>query len=65
MLCLVKNIRKICIRKLNATDKRKNYLVPEPNYHSTKRLFSTKAHANKIKKTEVKMNIKVELDFCK
>ena len=46
--------------KLETTDKRRNKLVSEPNYHTTK-WFSEKLLATKMKKTKVKMNKSVYL----
>ena len=47
-------------KKLVATDKRKNQLVSEPNYHTTK-YFSENLIAIEMKKTKVKMNKPVYL----
>ena len=41
--------------KLVTTDKRRNQLASEPNYHTTK-YFSENLMAIEIKKTKVKMN---------
>ena len=46
--------------KLVTTDKRRNQLVPEPNYHTTKR-FSENLLVTEMKKTKVKMNKPVYL----
>ena len=46
--------------KLVTTDKRRNQLVSEPNYHTTK-WFSEKLLAIEMKKTKVKMNKPVYL----
>ena len=46
--------------KLVATDKRKNQLVSEPNYHATK-WFSENLLATEIKKIKVKMDKPVYL----
>ena len=48
--------------KLVTTDKRRNQLVSEPNYH-TKILFSEDLLAIEMKKTKVKMNKPVYLGF--
>ena len=47
------NVRKYRDIKLVTTDKRKNQLVTEPNYHTTK-WFSKKLLAIEMKKTKVK-----------
>ena len=49
------NMRKHRDIKLVTTDKRRNRLVPEPNYHSTK-WFSENLLAIEMKKIKVKMN---------
>ena len=49
----VRNARDIT---LVATDKRRNYLVSEPNYHTKKKRFSECLVAIEMKKTKVKMN---------
>ena len=51
----MENVRKHREIKLVTTDKRRNRLVSEPNYHTTK-WFSEKLLAIKMKKTKVKMN---------
>ena len=48
--------------KLVITDKRRNQLVSEPNYH-TKKWFSENLLAIEMKKTKVKMNKPVYLGF--
>ena len=48
--------------KLVTTDKRRNQLVSEPNYHRTK-YFSEGLLAVEMKKTNVKMNKPVYLSF--
>ena len=55
----IENVRKHRDIKL-ATDKRKNQLVSEPNYHSTK-WFSEHQLAIEMKKTKIKMNKPVYL----
>ena len=50
----MENVRKHRVIKLVTTDKRTNYLVPEPNYHSTK-WFSQCLLATEMKKIKVKM----------
>ena len=51
----MENVRKHRDIKLVTTDKRRNQLVPEPSYHTTK-WFSEKLLAIEMKKTKVKMN---------
>ena len=51
----MENVRKHRDIKLVTTDKRRNQLVTEPNYHTTKR-FSENLLAIEMKKTKVKMN---------
>ena len=54
------NVRKHRDIKLVTTDKRRNQLVSEPNYHTTER-FSENILAIEMKKTKVKMNKPVYL----
>ena len=54
------NVRKHRDIKLVTTDKRRNQLVSEPNYHTTK-WFSENLFAIEMKKVEVKMNKPVYL----
>ena len=49
------NLRKDRDIKLVATDEKRNKLMSEPNYHTTKR-FSENLLATEMKKTKVKMN---------
>ena len=51
----MENIRKHRDIKLVATDKKRNKLVPEPNYHAIK-WFSENLVAIEMRKTKVKMN---------
>ena len=51
----MENVRKHRDMKLVTTYKRRNQLVTEPNYHTTKR-FSENLLAIEMKKTKVKMN---------
>ena len=51
----MENVRKHRYIKLIATDKRRNQLVSEPSYRTTKS-FSEKLLAIKMRKTKVKMN---------
>ena len=56
----MESVRKHKYIKLVTTDKRRNQLVPEPNYHTTK-WFSENLLATEMKKTKVKMNKPVYL----
>ena len=56
----MENVRKHRDIKLVTTDKRRNQLVSEPNYHTTK-CFSESLLAIEMKKTKVKMNKPVYL----
>ena len=56
------NVRKQRDIKLVITDKRRNQLVSEPNYHTTK-WFSENLLAIEMKKTKVKMNKPVYLGW--
>ena len=56
----MKNVRKHRDIKLVTTDKRRNKLVSEPNYHTTI-FFSKKLLAIEVKKIKVKMNKPVYL----
>ena len=56
----MENVRKHRDIKLITTDKRRNQLVPEPNYHTTK-WFAETLLAIEMKKTKVKMNKPVYL----
>ena len=58
----MENVRKHRDIKLVTTDKRRNQLVSEPNYHTTK-WFSENLLAIEMKNTKVKMNKPVYLDF--
>ena len=51
----MENVRKHRDIKLVTTDKRRNQLASEPNYHTTK-YFSESLMAIEMKKTKVKMN---------
>ena len=55
----MENVRKHRDIKLVTTDKRRNQLVSEPNYHT--KYFSENLLAIKMKKTKVKMNKPVYL----
>ena len=56
----MENVRKHRDIKLVTTDKRRNQLVSEPNYHSTK-WFAENLLGTEMKKTKVKMNKPVYL----
>ena len=56
----MENVRKHRDIKLVTTDRRRNELVSEPNYHATK-WFSENLLATEMKKTKVKMNKPVYL----
>ena len=56
----MENVRKHRDIKLVTTDKRRNQLVSEPNYNTTK-WFSENLLAIEMKKTKVKMNMPVSL----
>ena len=56
----MENVRKHRDIKFVTTDKRRNQLVSEPNYHTAK-WFSENLVAIEMKKTKVKMNITVYL----
>ena len=56
----MENVRNHRDIKLVMTDKKRNKLVSEPNYHATK-LFSENLLATEMKKTKVKMNKPVYL----
>ena len=58
----MENVRKHRDIKLATTDKRRNQLVSEPNYHATK-WFSENLLAIEMKKIKVRMNEPVYLDF--
>ena len=51
----MENVRKHKDIKLATTERRRNYLVSEPNYHTTK-FFTEILLAIEIKKTEIFMN---------
>ena len=48
----MKNVRKHRDIKLVATETRRDYLVSEPNYHTTK-VFTENSSAIEMKKTEI------------
>ena len=51
----MENVRKHRDIKLATTERRRNYLVSEPNYHTTK-FFTEYLLAIEVKKTEILMN---------
>ena len=51
----MENVRKHRDIELVTINKRRNQLVSEPNYHTTKH-FSDKLMAREMKKTKIKMN---------
>ena len=56
----MENLRKHRDIKLITTNRRRNYLVSEPNYHTTKR-FSENILTIEMRKIKVKMNMSVYL----
>ena len=58
----MENMRKHRDIKLVTTDKRRNQLASEPNYHTTK-YFSENLIGIEMKKTKVKMNKPIYLDM--
>ena len=56
----MEDVRKYRDIKLVTTDRRRNQLVSEPNYHTSK-YFSEHLMAIEIKKTKVKMNKPIHL----
>ena len=58
----MENMRKHTDIKLVTTDKKRNQLASEPNYHTTK-YFSENLIGIKMKKTKVKMNKPIYLDM--
>ena len=51
----IETVRKHRYIKLITTERRKNYLVSEPNYHTTK-FFAENLLVIELKKTEILMN---------
>ena len=51
----MENMRKYIDIKLATTERRRNHLVSEPNYHTTK-FFTKNLSAMEMKKTEILMN---------
>ena len=58
----MENVRKHRDIKLVTTNKRRNQLASEPNYHTTK-YFSENLMAIEMKKTKVKMNKLIDLSY--
>ena len=56
----MENVRKYRDIKLVTTERRRNYLVSEPNYHTTK-FFTENLLATEMKKTQILMNKPVYL----
>ena len=56
----MKNVRKHRNIKLVTTERRRNYFVSEPNYHTTK-FFTENLLATEMRKTQVLMNKPVYL----
>ena len=57
---IMENVKKHRKINLETTEKRRNYLVSEPNYHSTK-FFTENVLAIEMKKTQILMNKLVHL----
>ena len=51
----MENVRKHRNTKLVTTERRRNYLAPEPNYH-IKKFFTENLLALEMKKTQILMN---------
>ena len=56
----MENVKNIEVLKLVTTERRRNYLVSEPNYHTTK-FFTENLLAIEIRKTQILMNKPVNL----
>ena len=56
----MENVRKHRDIKLDTTEKRRNYLMSEPNYHTTK-FFTEHLLAMEMKKSQILMNKPVYL----
>ena len=56
----MENVKEYRDIKLAATDRRRNYLVSEANYHTTK-FFIEHILANEMKKTQILVNKPVKL----
>ena len=57
----MENVRKHRDIKLVTTERRENYLVSEPNYHTTDKFFTENLLTIEMKKTEIRMNKPVYL----
>ena len=51
----MQNVRKYRVIKLVTTERRRNYLVSEPNYHTT-RFFTENLLKIEMRKTQIIMN---------
>ena len=58
----MENVRKHRNIKLLTTERRRSYLISEPNYHTTK-LFTVKILAMEMRKTQILMNKPVYLNL--
>ena len=58
----MENVRKHRDIKLSTTERRRNYLVSEPNYHTTK-FFTENLLETEMKKAQIFMNKPVNLGF--
>ena len=58
----MENVRKHRNIKLATTERRRNYLVSKPNYHTTK-FFTENLLAIEMRKTQILMNKPVYLDL--
>ena len=58
----IENVRKHRDIKLVTTERRRNYLVSEPNFHTTK-IFAQDSLVIEMKKTEILMNKSVCLEL--
>ena len=58
----MQNVRKHRDVKLVTTERRRNYMVSEPNFHATK-FFTENLLSTEMQKTEILMNIPVYLGF--
>ena len=56
----MENVRKHTDNTLITTEKRRNYLVSEPHYHTTK-FFTENLLATEIKKTQILMSINLSI----
>ena len=56
----MENVKNIEVLKLVTTERRRNQLVSEPNYHTTK-FFTLNLLATEIRKTQILMNKPVNL----